>query len=215
MGPTPAGDLVALQVDTAEVEPVAWGESPRRGHRGLRSGRKRSGPAPQLRHRVVGGAVLPGAGLAVRLTGSVEHTAPLPRGSSGGPLVDARGRLVGLNTHRPSEGLYLARGADADLRRRVDELLAGRSVQPRRLGVALAPAEAARRMRAAVGLDPRDGLLVRGVVDGSPAERSDLRTGDLIVAVDGTAVATVDELLGRCPRWRRTARWPWAWSGQR
>jgi len=50
-----------------------------------------------------------------RIAGSVEHTAPLPRGSSGGPLVDAAGRLLGLNTVRLEGGLILALPADAQV----------------------------------------------------------------------------------------------------
>ncbi len=75
------------------------------------------------------------------------------------------------------------------------ELAAGRSVTRRTLGVALAPAHVAARLRRAVGLPERDGLLVRGVEDGSPAARAGLVQGDLIVGVAGGAVAAVDELL--------------------
>ena len=66
-------------------------------------------------------------------------------------------------------GLILALPADAALQRRVEALAAGEAEARPRLGVALAPARAARRMRSAVGLPERDGLLVRAVVDDSPA----------------------------------------------
>ena len=104
-----------------------------------------------------------------RIAGSIEHTAPLPRGTSGGPLVDLDGNLLGLNAVRRDGGFILALPADAALRRRVDELATGEAPERPRLGVALAPPRVARRMRAAVGLPERDGLLVRDVVDGSPA----------------------------------------------
>src|SRR5918999_4800929 len=51
-----------------------------------------------------------------RIGGSIEHSAPLPRGSSGGPLVDAAGRLLGLNSVRMEGGLLLALPADAALK---------------------------------------------------------------------------------------------------
>ena len=68
-------------------------------------------------------------------------------------------------------GLLLALPADAALRARVEALGRGEAPQRPRLGVALAPPRAARRLRAAVGLPERDGLLVRGVESDSPAER--------------------------------------------
>ena len=126
-----------------------------------------------------------------RVTGAIEHTAPLPRGSSGGPLVDAQGRLAGLNAIRLEGGLILAVPADADT---LDRLASGERVQRRRLGVALAPPRVARRMRRAVGLPERDGLLVRGVRDGSPADRAGVKRGDLIVAVDGEEADRLDAL---------------------
>lgn len=130
-----------------------------------------------------------------RISGSLEHTAPMAPGSSGGPIVDAAGRLVGLNTHRLGEGFYLARQADADLRERVAVLSRGDSVERPRLGVGVAPGHVARRLRRSVGLPDRDGLLVRGVEDGSPADGAGIREGDLIVSVGGTPVADGDALL--------------------
>ncbi|MBI3746588.1 MAG: PDZ domain-containing protein [Chloroflexi bacterium] len=116
-------------------------------------------------------------------------------GSSGGPIVDAAGRLVGLNTHRIGEGFYLARPADADLRERVEVLARGQSVERPRLGVEVAPGHVARRLRRSVGLPERDGLLVRGVEDGSPAAGAGIREGDLIVRIAGVDVADADGLL--------------------
>jgi S1-C subfamily serine protease len=130
-----------------------------------------------------------------RISGSIEHTAPLASGSSGGPLLDGSGRFVGLNTNRIGEGFYLALPADAALHERVESLASGASVERPRLGIAIAPAFVARRMRRSVGLPDRDGLLVRGVEDDSPAARAGITRGDLIVAVAGTPVIDSDELL--------------------
>jgi S1-C subfamily serine protease len=130
-----------------------------------------------------------------RIGGSIEHTAPLPRGSSGGPLVDTSGRLLGLNAVRREGGLILAVPADAAVRARVDALARGEAAGRPRLGVALAPPRHSRRMRAAVGLPDRDGLLVRGVLDDSPAARAGLRRGDLLVGAGGRALATPDDLF--------------------
>jgi serine protease Do len=190
------GDLAVLTVDTAGAPALAWGESEapgigvpvfalaNPGGRGLRvtfgmvSGTERSFRGPQGR----------------RIAGSLEHTAPLARGSSGGPVVDADGHLVGLNTNRAGEGFYLAIPADADLRERVEALGRGESPAAPRLGVAVAPPWVAARMRRAVGLVDREGLLVRGVEEGSPADRAGIGRGDLIVAAGGRAVTSADEL---------------------
>jgi serine protease Do len=52
----------------------------------------------------------------------------------------------------------------------------------------------ARRLRSAVGLPERDGLLVRAVEEGSPAERAGVRVGDLIATAGGREVRDADEL---------------------
>ena len=130
-----------------------------------------------------------------RIGGSIEHSAPLPRGSSGGPLVDLDGRLLGLNTVRTGGGLILALPADEALQRRSEALAAGETRQRPRLGVAIAPPRAARRLRSAVGLPERDGLLVRHVEDDSPAARAGIERGDLLVAADGRPVTGLDDLF--------------------
>lgn len=127
--------------------------------------------------------------------GAVEHTAPLARGSSGGPVLGTDGQVLGVNTHRVGDGFYLARVSDPALRARVDELLAGRSVRRRLLGVAVAPPEVAERLRRAVGLDDeRPGLLVRAVDADGPAGAAGVSEGDLLVAAGDTPLTSVDDL---------------------
>jgi serine protease Do len=130
-----------------------------------------------------------------KIDGSIEHTAPLAPGSSGGALLDGEGRLIGLNTNRIGEGFYLALPADAALRERIDGLGRGDSPSRRRLGVAVAPSFVARRLRRSVGLPERDGLLVRGVEDGSGADKAGIVQGDLIVEVAGKAIEDADDLV--------------------
>jgi serine protease Do len=192
-------DLAVVAVDTGDARPLPWAAD------GAEEGPIRLGTAvfalanPGGRRRVTVGFVS-----AVnrafrgprgrRITGSVEHTAPLGRGSSGGPVVAADGRLLGINTNRLGDGFYLAIPADAELRRRLDALARGESPARPRLGVGIAPARVARRLRSAVGLPERDGLLVRAVEEGSPAERAGVRVGDLIATAGGREVRDADEL---------------------
>jgi serine protease Do len=192
------GDLAVLNVDTASAPAIEWsvdvdgldlgsavGALSNPGGRGLRvtwglvSGTNRSFRGPRGR----------------RIAGTIEHTAPLLPGSSGGPLVDRSGRLLGINTNRLGEGFYLAIPAGDELRRRVDDLGRGEAPRRVRLGVGLAPAHVARRLRRAVGLPERDGLLVRGVEEGSPADRAGIKEGDLIVGAGGREVTDFDELV--------------------
>jgi serine protease Do len=190
------GDLAVVLVDTAGVDPVEWHD----------------GVSPAIGMAVIGLAALAGGGTRAsigfvsaiersfrgpggrRIGGSIEHTAPLAPGSSGGPLVDLDGRLLGIDTNRIGEGFYLAVPADATLRDRVEALARGEAPRRERLGVAVAPPHVARRLRASVGLPEREGILVRGVEPGSPADRAGLREGDLIVRAGDHDIAGVDDL---------------------
>ncbi len=188
------GDLAVLAVPTADITPVEWGEAVATGSPVFALTSSRDGGV-----RVTFGLVS-NVGQSFRgprgrrIAGSFEHTAPMRRGSSGGPVVDGSGRVVGINTNRMGDGFYLALPADKALRERLDALARGDSPQRVHLGVALAPAGAARHLRRAVGLPERDGLLVRGVQEDSPAERSGLRQGDLIVGVAGRNVTRLEDL---------------------
>jgi serine protease Do len=198
LGADTDGDLAVLEVATPGATPLTWtddsdvlvigtpvvalGNPGGNGARvtfGFVSGVERSFRGPRGR----------------RIAGGVEHTAPLAPGSSGGPIVDTDGRLLGVNTNRVGGGFYLALPADAALRSRVEQLGRGETPRRRRLGVGLAPAHVARRLRQAVGLPGRDGLLVREVEEGSPAASAGIAEGDLIVAAADRPVADADDLF--------------------
>src|SRR6185437_14785054 len=89
----------------------------------------------------------------------------------------------------------LAIPADATLRGRVDALARGESASTPKLGVSIAPGHVARRLRRAVGLPDRDGVLIREVTEDSPAARAGLTGGDLIVTVGGQPAGGIDDLL--------------------
>src|SRR5579862_547137 len=191
------GDLAVIDVDTGDAPALAWAADASAGigtpvfalsnpgGRGLRvtfgfvSGVDRTFRGPRGR----------------RITGSLEHTAPLLPGSSGGPVLDAEGRLLGINTNRLGEGFYLAIPADETLRARASALARGESAAPPRLGIAVAPGRVARRLRRAVGLPDTEGLLIQEVAEDSPAARAGLSSGDLIVAAAGQPVGGVDDLF--------------------
>jgi S1-C subfamily serine protease len=189
------GDLAVIDVDTGDLPAVEWSdEGVTIGSLVLSAAAMGSGAA-----RVSVGFVssversFRGPG-GRRISGSVEHTAPLAPGSSGSPLLDADGRLVGINTNRVGEGFYLALPADASLRARVDALARGETPTRPRLGIAVAPSHVARRLRRSVGLPERDGVLIREVEAESPAEAAGLRQGDLVVAFGDRAIGGIDDL---------------------
>lgn len=196
LGVDPDGDLAVVEVDTGDAPALEWGDPDalvmgapvfalaNPGGRGLRvtfgtvASANRSFRGPRGR----------------RINGALEHTAPLPRGSSGGPLVDGEGRLLGINSIRLDGGLILALAADANARARVDRLAAGEEIKRPTLGIAVAPPYVARRLRRAVGLPEQAGVLVRAVKDDSPAGRAGVERGDLIVAAGDKPVAGIDDL---------------------
>src|SRR5262250_1328174 len=190
-------DLAVISVETGEAPALPWASNAAAeigapvfalanpGGRGLRvtfgfvSGIERTFRGPRGR----------------RITGSLEHTAPLLPGSSGGPVLNAGGELLGINTNRLGEGFYLAIPADETLRGRAEALARGESAQSPRLGLAIAPGHVARRLRRAVGLPEAEGLLIREVAEDSPAAGAGLAQGDLIVAAAGQPVRTPDDLF--------------------
>jgi S1-C subfamily serine protease len=191
------GDLAVIGVDTKDAPTLEWGDG---------SALSIGSPVIALGNPSGGGlrvtaGFVSGVGRAFRgprgrrVAGAVEHTAPLLPGSSGGPIVNADGQLLGSNTNRLGSGFYLAIAADGALRARVDALSRGEAPARRRLGVGLAPSEVARHMRRAVGLDERDGLLVRDVEEGSPAAAAGIVEGDLIVEAAGKSITSIDDLF--------------------
>jgi serine protease Do len=196
-GVDPDLDLAGVEVDTGDIEPVEW--DPALASPGIGTPVIALGDPGGRGLRATPGFVS-AAGREVRgprgraIAGCIEHTAPLPRGSGGGPLVDLEGRLLGLNAVRLDGGLIVALPASERLAAGAERLWSGDATSPVRLGVAIAPPRIARRLRRSVGLPPQDGLLVRSVAGDSPAAAAGIERGDLLVGANRRPLSGVDDL---------------------
>jgi putative serine protease PepD len=118
------------------------------------------------------------------IDGAIQTDAALNQGNSGGPLLDAEGRVVGINTQIQSEsggndGIGYAVPIET-VKEIVAELIASGQVEHAYLGVGLT--------------DAQDGGAVVDVVPGGPADAAGLRDGDVVVKAGGDDVANGDAL---------------------
>jgi S1-C subfamily serine protease len=123
----------------------------------------------------------------------IQTDAALNPGNSGGALADSRARVIGINTAVAGIGLGLAVPINATTRRIMSALMHDGRVRRAYLGIAVAPAPVAAVWRSRLG-GRSTGLLVASVVSGGPGDRAGLRTGDLLLTVDGHEVATAQDL---------------------
>jgi serine protease Do len=190
----PEGDLAVISVDTTGSHALVWSDQlPEQGS--LVLALSPSQTTLRVTFGMVSATDRTFTGPRGRtINGSIEHTAPLARGASGGPLLSIDGRVVGINTHRLGDGFYIALPADANLQARVAKLISGESVSPRRLGVALATPEVAAQLRKSVGLPERSGLLVRSVQADAPGANAGIQEGDLLVGAGGQSLGVVADL---------------------
>ena len=207
VGADPDHDLAVLQIQVPEtiLEPLAVGSS-----QDLRVGQKvlAIGNPFGLDHSLTTG-VVSALGRTIKsmsnrtIEGVIQTDAAINPGNSGGPLLDSAGRLIGVNTQIVSpSGAYAGIGFAVPVdtvNRIVPELIKhGKLIRPG-LGVSLVPDAMARRW----GIK---GLVIGKVSRGGAAERAGLRgakempsgrieLGDIVVAVAGKPVTTIDELM--------------------
>ena len=125
----------------------------------------------------------------------IQTDAALNPGNSGGPLVDAAGAVIGVNTAMilPAQGICFAIAANTAERIVVALIREGR-VRRAYLGLGGQDAQIARRVVRHFGLEHESGVRVSSVERDSPAAAAGIRVGDLIIAFGGAPVTGVDDL---------------------
>src|SRR5881398_1792636 len=125
----------------------------------------------------------------------IQTDAALNPGNSGGPLVDARGRVVGVNTAviLPAQGICFAVGINT-AKFVAAQLIRHGKIRRGRIGVAGQNVPLLRLAVRAHALEGKSGVLVTGIESNSPAERAGVKAGDIIVGFDGKPVTGIDDL---------------------
>ncbi len=125
----------------------------------------------------------------------IQTDAALNPGNSGGPLVDGRGRVIGVNTAviLPAQGICFAVGINT-AKVVTGQLMRHGRIRRGRLGVAGQHVPLLRLAQRALGVEAKSGVLVTGVEPDSPAARAGLAAEDIIVAFDGHGVSGIDDL---------------------
>lgn len=137
-----------------------------------------------------------------RIENFIQTDAVINPGNSGGALVNLRGEVIGMNTAIATRnGFYQGYGFAIPVnlaQKVVDDILKYGRVRRAILGVVIAPVDDT--VARSLGLDKPAGALVQGLTRGSGAARAGIQQGDVILAVDGEPVASVNDLQIRIAR---------------
>src|SRR6202041_1933708 len=197
IGDDPASDLAVVRVDEPGLTAAALGDSQQ-----LRVGQLVVAIGnPYGFQSTVTAGVVSALGRALRsysgrlIDDVLQTDAALNPGNSGGPLVDSVGRVVGVNTATilPAQGICFAIGINT-AKFIASRLLRDGRIRRSYIGVSAQTVPVHRRVVRFYDLAKESGALVSSVEENSPAKRAGVRGGDVIVALEGHAVAGVDDL---------------------
>ena len=200
VGDDPDTDLAVVRLSTDGIAPATLGESRR-----VRVGQVAIAiGSPFGFHATVTTGVVSALGRSLRAQSGrliddvLQTDASLNPGNSGGPLVNTRGEVIGVNTAMilPAQGICFAIAVDLAKFVATSLIRDGRIVRGW-IGVAGQNARLRRQLVRRHDLAVESGVLVLSVERGSPAERTGLREGDVIVSLAGQPVAGVDDLHKR------------------
>jgi S1-C subfamily serine protease len=191
VGRDPTTDLAVLRAQATGLDTRTWADSIKVGHLVLALGRP--GKTVMATLGIVSAYSeawrTPAGG---KLDRYLQTDVVMYPGFSGGPLVDASGQLIGLNTSALLRGISLTIPATT-IKSVVETLLAKGRISRGYLGVGAQPV----RLPAALAkqLNQETGLLIVSVEPGGPAEKANLMLGDVIVALGNDPVRHLDDLL--------------------
>ena len=194
-GRDPSTDIAVLRIEDGSSGAPLLGDSTtlRLGHLVLALGRTRRGDV------VASSGIIGGISGEWRnrrggnLDQHIRLDLALYPGFSGGPLVNSRGEVVGINTRGLAHGRAVTVPV-ATVNRVVEELLSkGRIARPY-LGIAMQPVEVPDHMRSKLPAKTRVGLLVTHVENGAPAEKAGVLLGDVVFEVGGKIVERLDAI---------------------
>lgn len=193
-GRDPGSDVAVLRLEKAVATPAEKAETAKVGQIVLALGR----PSPDGIEASLGtvsaisGPVRTPRGL---LDGSYRtDTTPYP-GFSGGPLIDAEGRVLGLNTSGFGRGSFITIPA-AVAWKVAEQLAAHGSIKRGYLGIRSQPVELTAAAQKLLNREQASGLLLVGIEAGTPAEAAGLLIGDILVGLNGHPVSDPDALFG-------------------
>jgi S1-C subfamily serine protease len=197
IGEDPATDLAVVRIDAPHLTAVQLGDSQK-----LRVGQLAIaiGNPYGFQYTVTAG-VVSALGRSLRsysgrmIDDVIQTDAALNPGNSGGPLVASDGQVIGVNTATimGAQGLCFAIGINT-AKFVASRLLQQGRIQRAYIGVEAQTVPLHRRVVRFYDLTKEMGVMVVGVADGSPAQKSGLQDGDVIIAFAGQPVAGVDDL---------------------
>jgi len=132
----------------------------------------------------------------------IQHTAPLNPGNSGGPLVNTRGQVVGINTAIIAAAQGIGFSIPSNTASWVlSKLMTQGRVTRSFLGIAGAPRPLSRRTVRALNLSTEQAVVIFEVARGGPAYQAGLQTGDLLIRIGDRDVATMDDIYRFLTDW--------------
>jgi len=194
-GRDPSTDIAVLRIEEGSSAAPSLGDSTglRLGHLVLALGRTRRGDLVASSGMIGGISGEWRNRRGGRLDQHVRLDLALYPGFSGGPLINARGEVVGMNTRGLAHGRAVTVPV-ATVNRIVEELLEKGHIPRPYLGVAMQPVELPENMRSKLPTGARVGLLATHVENGGPAGQAGVLLGDVLFELGGEAVEHVDAI---------------------